>query len=300
MIMKFHKQLTVSACLLGMSILLFGCQQGAGDDLPVAGGPVKEGRLMPVDSYARKEVIAVHEAAERVAKTKNVEVWELTPEDVQTDPKIKELGLGDPDKKSIVETDLGMDPEFMSVGSPMIGFKKLDFNDPKLPALNYAVPPLPNEVTNDPKTRTFRSLGETFKGKDIVVYELKVTTPPPTVPDEKGKPKPSQDAPMIREVVFGPIEKSEADKQIEQVKKQGVKIEHLKTIPALFYVNEKGRVVVAVEGPVKAPHRMTMPQLIYYPASPAKMNEMAQLGQQDPKRKMPPQRIIPVAILEKG
>lgn len=268
----------------------------------LGGGPVEGGKLVPAESYARREVELVQSVAEKIAADKKIQVWEVKTEDIQADPSIKELGLGEPDQKNVVETDLGMDPEFMTQGVPLVGFKKIDFNDSKNKILGYAVPPSPTAVDNNPASRKYRSFKDAYSGKELVVYELKITQTPPPQPTVKGQPAPPAPKPTVRDISFGPVEKSEADKQIEQAKKQGngLKIEVVKTVPASFYSNDKDRVVAVVDGEIKSPHRMTSPQLIFFPVSPDVMNKLQESPPKDPGQRTPPQRFIPVAIFSKG
>lgn len=251
-----------------------GCKKSGDEPPAVIGSAVEGGKLVPLEAFSRREVETVQAAAQRIAKEKNINPWEVKAEDIQADSAVKELGLGEPDQKNAVETDLGMDAEFMSPGASFVGFKKIDFNDPKNTVLDFAVAPTQSTVTNSPESRKFRSFKDAYKNQEVLVYQLKVTTPGPTQAPEKGKPA-SPSTPTVRTVTFGPIDKSEAERQMEQVKSQGVKIEIEKTFPASFYSNDRGYVVVAIEGPVKLPHRMTMPQMSFYPVTPAVMDKLA-------------------------
>lgn len=266
----------------------FGCKKGGDEMVAVSGGTVDGGKLIPLEAFSRKEVETVQAAAQKFAKEKNINLWDVKAEDIQSDPSIKDLGMDDADHKSAVETDLSMDPEFMSTGASFVGYKKIDFSDAKNPVLNYSVAPTQSTVTNSPDSRKFRSFKDAYKDQQIVVYKLKVTNP--------AQP-PAQ--PKVTSIMFGPIDKAEADRQIESVKKQGAKIEIESTIPAVFFSNERGYIVVAVDGPVKLPHRMTMPQMSYYPVAPDLMNKLA-LANTGNQHKLPSQRAIPVAVLEKG
>lgn len=282
----FTTLLTVAGCKSGETVVTS------------SGGKVQGGKLVPLEAYSRAEVQTVQEAAARIAKQKGINPWEVKAEDVQTDSAVKDLGLGDPEHKNTVETDLGMDPEFMSTGANFDGYTKIDFNDAKNPVLNYAVAPNQSTVTNSPESRKFRSFKDAYKDQPILVYELKVTSPGTTQPDSHGKPTQTSQ-PTVRSISFGPIDKAEADRQVEQVRSQGVKVEIVGTIPAALYSNSRGYVVVAVEGPIKLPHRMTMPQMSYYAVAPDVMDKLA-LSNVGNAHKLPPQRAIPVAIFEKN
>jgi K(+)-stimulated pyrophosphate-energized sodium pump len=220
-------------------------------------GSIKTNNLKSADEMMFGQLTNVKTAAKRVATKLKKEVKDLVPGDVQNEPEIIELGLGrakDETENKIVENELTtmLASEIPEDAQPQAlkGLKKIDLNGTSK-ALDY-------KLEASTPTTTGKTLGEYAKLKPYV-YHLKVTEP---VQQGAGGSTVDQKT-MTVDMYQGAYTETELNETIEKVKPHGVTVEVLDKLPISFYENDKGELMIAVEGAVKNYNRISINPLYY-------------------------------------
>lgn len=266
---------------LASALALAGCNSGS--------------ELTTADEFQRSEAQSVQKIQQDLAKEKKVQIWEITPEDIQKDPRSKDLDLAGEPGKMAIERALATDIEGLAVAPKLSGYKKVDFSDKSSKVLNYSAPKV-NTAGGQPE---FVPLSEAFGKAAVQVMKLRIVRTPPTPPVEKGKPAPPPPAPTTDEIYYGPIDKEVAQKQIDMAKSSNMKVDVIQTWPVSFYANDKGRLVAVVEN-FPFPQRLNgMQNLTYYREDAKIINELFKKRQTDQKARMPAPANMPLATTSK-
>lgn len=171
----------------------------------------------------------------------------LSPDLVMEDAGIQKAAEGsglpvDQYKVAAVQQALGMTDEQLNAPvKKMEGFAKLSWTDSRI--ANYTVQVPASEMGQPP---VYKGLAEAFKDqpldKQYVVYKLGIEQTPPSSGPERPKP-------MKTTVLYGPVIKEAADKQIADALKNpqgGLKVDKLAIFPTELLMDKKGRLAVGV------------------------------------------------------
>lgn len=288
--------LAMAMAISALSLAGVGCNSGGaleseGVAFSGAGGP-----LLSREEADRVEMRTIQTVAKELAAKNKVPEYKVTLEQIKADPRIEKMGF----EKNQIDSRLNMavDADFESMPPlpNLRGFKKLDFNDKNAKALNFSIMKMPDpNPQGGPQTPTYVDFKTMYEGKKMELLQLKIIQTMPAPPAEKGKPTPP---PQKQEqvVYYGPVMREEADKQIADAKKQGnLEVEIIKTWPASFYTNDKGRIALVVEGGFTNIHRATAPPIQVYEVDPKAMNELQSELSKNTAMRMPRPRAVIVA-----
>ncbi|MBX7132871.1 MAG: sodium/proton-translocating pyrophosphatase [Fimbriimonadaceae bacterium] len=236
----FYSSATIAA--IGTVALAFFMMGGQGNAITTS-------QLTDVNELQRVELMAIKDIQRRLAKDKKVALYEVTADDVMKDPKAQALKLNGEEGKNKIASALATNVETMPKSKDLSGYSKLDFAKPPAKIAAYSAPKAPpeNQAPGTPPPGGYTTFVDRYKGTEMVVYDLKVTTTQPAAATEPGKPAPPPETRTI-ELSLGPIDKKQADKLIEQAKTAGTKVEIIKTIPAHFYASGDGKIAIGVDG----------------------------------------------------
>lgn len=235
-------------------------------------GKVIETReLVPAANLTREVLTELVTEAKSVAKSKNVEVAELTADELAGNEKIKaalaRINLPAPDSpdkegqlKQIVTGAATLDLSTLPNNIDASGFRPLDFNDKENAMMKWGVPNpdktvnqlgQPNEADKDKPA--FISLAEAYGGKKFVIAQVTTTTTFPPQPAAEGQ-APQQMPPQVDKQTLGPDTLDNIKKQLDQRKEMasstpGAKFEYKidKETPAELYANQSGDFLLAAD-----------------------------------------------------
>jgi len=255
-------------------------------------GSIESRKLVSLDQYRLDEVNKARQVVDGIVKDMKKPRWQVTVEELQKNQKIIDLKLNDLASMQTLQAALGPEPEVEVPIKKFSGFSPIDFSDASNPVLSYAVidSPAPTPGQTTPPEPTVWSFKDVYEKKNYVVYHLEITRKPTPGPD--GQTPPAADP---QKAYFGPIDKDEFAKQLEQVKGQvdvkmlDIEGTKLKEVPAKFYSNGEGKVVLAVDGRIPNPHRvMGTGPVSYFKESVNEVKAAMDARKTDPTKQMPP------------
>lgn len=259
-------------------------------------------KISSLEQYRQEELTAARKVVEEVAKKANKPRWQVTVEELQKEQKIKDLKLDDIQGQMTLQAALAPAPAVEAPVTKFAGYSPVDFSDTNSKVYNYSVvdTPMPTPGQTTPPEPTVKSFGEHYKDKTFVIYHLEITRKPTPGPD--GQTQPAGDP---QKAYFGPIDKVEFEKQLKQVEGQvDVKMLDIegtkaKEVPAKFYANGDGKVVLAVEGKVPNPHRvMGTGPVSYFTESVTELKAAMDARKTNPSAPMPPNLQAESVIVE--
>lgn len=190
----------------------------------------------------RDNVVIIRDARAKIAAEKGVDPFEVTTEEVIESESVKALELDEATQSSTVDSVLAMKEFNVGTESTFDGYRALNFNDESNKMLSNAVPDQTADPTAEPTFMTFK---EAYGGKEVGVYELKITR---AAVDAEGKPDPNG-TPSEQEFTVGPILKEALDTQLDAAKAADPtgQYEVGKSYPVTFFTNPEGELVAAVD-----------------------------------------------------
>jgi K(+)-stimulated pyrophosphate-energized sodium pump len=286
----FYGSATVAA--IGTVALAYFMMGGTKD-------PIVTSQLSDVALLQRQEIQAIKEIQNDIAKQKKIAAYEVTADDVIADPRAKALNLTGEDGKNRVQGMLSFNLDQLPPVKEFNGYSKIDLKNPpekiKKLTTNVAPPDTPNPTSPPPTGYT--TFVDRYKDREIVVYDLKVTTSQAPPPSEPGKPAPPPVERTI-ELSLGPIDKKQADNLIEQAKTAGTKVQIVKTIPTAFFMNADGKIALGVLGKPANSQLQGPRDMQFYTESVETLKKLDEARKTDPAKPFPPATAVEVAMVE--
>ena len=255
------------------------------------GSKIQTTELLPLAAYWKKDFESVKKVQDEIAKQKKIEPFEITVQDLTENPSIKKLGFDSPRWAGFLQQALTASLSQIPEIKNLEGFHKIEF-DGTSKLLSYAV--AQQEVQKVPRPKTEQNQGANlpeFEEKTITKYvdfktaykdahfeilKLKITYTPPTPPVQPGQPVPPAPKPQVEEVLFGPLEKKNADKQLALFRERKMHVDVLSRNPVSIYANQAGEIALAADVSIEGIHRSQGVQanLSYYPETPEKIKAL--------------------------
>ncbi len=292
---KKRSGLAVTALALVLGLSAFGCNSGGSVDDGVPGLVNAGGPLLSREEADRMEIREIQKVEADLAAKKKVATYMIPYADIKSDPRVVKLELDKDQADSRIAQAVDTDLETMAALPNLRGFSKIDFKSTSNKALNYSFAKMPEPTpAGGPQTPTYVDFKSMFADEKVEMIQLKIIQTMPSPPVEAGKPVPPPTK-QERVVYYGPVKREEADKQIEEAKKNKIEVEIMKTWPVSFYSNDKGRVAAVVEGGFKMLHRSTGPPMQYYEVDAKTMNDLQAQMLKNTAMRMPRPKAIIVA-----
>ncbi|QYK53524.1 MAG: sodium/proton-translocating pyrophosphatase [Fimbriimonadaceae bacterium] len=212
---------------------------------------IKTSELVSQTKYDRETALAILKAQKTIAAKEKIAEYAVTPEAILKDPTVKALNLPEDQAQFQIQGILSGGESAIPEVDGFEGFHQLNYNDSNIALLNYATPdPAQDPNSLEPKYITFQ---QAYKDKEIRVYEIEIVSTP-AGPD--GKPVAGAE-PQKQTLQFGPIEKDNFEKQIEDSRKVNPAVQYnvKAEYPVTFYVNSANQLVAGVDAD---PHKLNL------------------------------------------
>jgi K(+)-stimulated pyrophosphate-energized sodium pump len=219
---------------------------------------IKATSLMPQANIFRKDVMVMQAVRDEIAAKKNIPYYEVKPEDIVADSRVKDLGFKDAKEQLLPQIIQTKAPDIPETAAPKGYSPVTNFLDSTNPVLGYAVSPGFAADTQNPNLPPPRySVGTLFGagGKDkIIVAKFHVVTDVPGRPAQPATPtSPATPAtPSSHEDITawqGPNKESNLDQDVTNFKARmpaGSKIEILEKEPVTLYSNKDGDLIIGL------------------------------------------------------
>jgi K(+)-stimulated pyrophosphate-energized sodium pump len=275
----------------GLAYLMMG-------GVPSIGGPIKTNQLTSQEQVQYRETKKIMAVREKLAKDRGVPVWQISADDVSADTGLTAQYPNAMERQSIVSQALFTPPDRLKEPEPLDGYTAINYGDAQNPMLSYAttVSPMPTGAPGEqpkPKTITF---GERFKNADLRIFKIDITTTPQEVPNQ---PKPE---PTTQTIYFGPSDKAEFDKLLEEAKKrsQNQQIDVKADYKVALFARKDGKVVAGVDDPKQEVPltRVTGQPLSFYKVDTGTITKLEKDRESNPMTAFPPTEMVQVARVE--
>ncbi len=285
----FYGSATVAA--IGTVALAYFMMGGTKD-------PITTAQLSDVALLQRQEIQTIKEIQSDIAKEKKIAKYEVSADDVMNDPRAKAMNLTGDEGKNRVQGMLSFSMDQLPTVKDFTGFSKVDLKSPpdKVKSLttNTAPPDTPNPTAPPPTGYT--TFVDRYKDREIVVYDLKVTTSQSPPPTEAGQPTPPPVERTI-DISLGPIDKKQADNLIAQAKTAGTKVDVVKTIPTAFFVNSEGKIALGVLGKPANSQLQGPRDMQFYTESVETLKKLDEARKTDPAKPFPTATPVEIAMV---
>ncbi|MBX3119500.1 MAG: sodium/proton-translocating pyrophosphatase [Fimbriimonadaceae bacterium] len=268
--------------------------------------PIGTDRLVSLSHYEKEEHKVVVQVREEVAKSKGIPSWQIKPEDIKDDPRIKALKFdeGQPGDQMLQQALM---PDNMRPKEVVLqGYKRIDRSDKNSVLYKYSTMK-PAEPGDSPTAPQYITLGDFFdtekevdrdgkkileKVNEIVVFKINFSQPEQKGPD-------GQTVAATSRVIWIALPKNfllEQKKMMEENKLGSIEILH--EAPLAFYATDDGSLAAGIEAPVgtgpqqvEFPHRVIVQLPSYYKYSPDEMAGFAKEMQEGKIQSLPQQNI---------
>ena len=297
----------IVAAFLGAGLMVVLYASGAMSAVSKVGSIILPGggsEIVSLDTIKFEERERVRGVAAQIAATMKKPAWQVTIEELQKDPKIKEMGLEGPQGQMTLQAALAAPDPNDEPPPKLEGYKPVDFGDRSSRVYNYSILKQPdfspsNATVAEPSVVTF---GEEYGGKRFAVFHLEVTKKASKGPDGKQIP-----GGQSQDVYFGPLEENELTKQIEQVKNQvdvkkaNIEGTSLTSVGARFYANADGHLALVIEGAVPHPDRVVnRGPISFFNVSVEELKSYVKARKLDASKPVPPSQQAVIAVLRKS
>ncbi|MEJ5170063.1 MAG: sodium/proton-translocating pyrophosphatase [Fimbriimonadales bacterium] len=250
------------------------------------GTEVQTNVLRPVSDILREQWGKIKAVQNDIAKKEGIAVADVDAAKIQSDPRIKALGLDGSQDAAFVNSLLSTDESRLPQAGTLAGYQKVDFQN--LPenlakVLTYKTDERGQPLRDETGTPQLATIKEAWADKQFVVVEIQT----------QGSPNSSW---------FGPIDAKVLDNLLKQIKEspQGNAITEKRRLPVELYANNEGRFIAAIEGQIDAVHRLntTGNALVTFVQSEAKVKEMLEKAKTDFTAPQPQQVAAELAVVE--
>ena len=219
---------------------------------------IKANNLIPQANVFRKDIMTIQSVRDEIAARTKTPYYQVKPEDIVNDPRVKELGFVDPKDQLLPQIIASKANDIPETVAPKGYSPVTNFNDSTNPVLDYAVDPQFQSDSQNPNLPPPRySVRSLFgaAGKDhLMMAKFHLVTEVPGQPAQPATPTtPARAAtPPTKEDITawqGPNKESQFDQDIAAFKQRmpaGSKIEILEKQPVTLYANKDGDLILGL------------------------------------------------------
>ncbi len=207
-----------------------------------AKGTVKTSELVSAAEFQRSDAEVILKAQRKLAAKDGIELYQVKAEDVTKDPSVVALGLPADQLQFQVQQIMMAGERGLPALPNLDAYRAVNFNNPDLQILRYAAPDTANPAQGA-ATPNFKTFKEAYQGKEIKVFTIEAVRSP-----VGADGKPAAGEPQTQSFSFGPIDKADFMKQLDEASKNtpdtkyNVKAEY----PVTFYTNPSGDLIAGV------------------------------------------------------
>ena len=203
---------------------------------------VKTSELVTLAEIQRDRAEEILKIQRQVAAKEGVELYQVKPETLLEDARIKKLNIPADQLDFQVRQAMAAGERGLPVVENIDDFRPINYSNDSLKILRYAAPDTSNPAQGA-ETPNFRTFKAAYEKADLKVFSIEAVQTP-VGPD--GKPLPGE--PQKQEFNFGPVDKADFEKQLAEAAKNSPnsKFNVTAEYPVTFYTNPSGELIAGV------------------------------------------------------